>query len=182
MKLLYKNSPWGLLSVLASAETSFSTASPPSEECYSVSSDYILSHLLSCSQLLFYLEIVLTNCTVPISEKNCIKLSGLLFIFFLEVLPVLLSRETVSFGVMVTQNWGGISPPLVPSLCTEHTFTFGTILELHLIFTSLPIQSSSTFLLLSFYLYSWGSVILIFFATVFLNSDLLFSLLISFSI
>lgn len=67
----------------------------------SVRSGYILSHLLSCSQLLFYLEIVLTNCTVLISEKNYIKLSRLLLISFLEVLPVLLSRETVPLDSVI---------------------------------------------------------------------------------
>lgn len=68
------------------------------------------------------------------------------------------SAPTVSFGVMVIQNRGGTSPPLVPSFCTEHTFRFGTTLELPLIFTSFPFQSSSAFLLFSFYLYSWGSI------------------------
>lgn len=48
---------------------------------YSVSSGYILSHLLSCPKLLFYLEIVLTNCTVLISEKKLHKIVWIIFHF-----------------------------------------------------------------------------------------------------
>lgn len=117
-----------------------------------------------------------------ISEKNDIKLSGLLFIFFLEVLPVLLSRETVSLDsviwCLVTQNWGETYPPLVPSLCTEHTFRFGAILKLPLIFTSFAFQSSSVFSLFYFYLYSWGPISYFnFLCNCFLNSDLQVSFL-----
>lgn len=40
----------------------------------------------------------------------------------------------------------------------KYSFRFGTILELPLIFTSFPFQSSSIFSLFSFYLYSWGVI------------------------
>lgn len=131
--------------------------------CCSVNSGYILSHLLSWSQLLFYLEIVLTNCTVLISEKNYIKLSRLLFIVFLEVLAVLLSRETVPLDSVIWCHGyselgkGNASSCSLP-VHWIHTFRFGNIFELPLIFTSFLFQGSSVFLNCFLFIYIWGSI------------------------
>lgn len=73
---------------------------------YSASSDYILSHLLSCLQLLFYSEIVLTNCTELISGKRTCTCPDY-FSFpshrcYKRCSPGSRCPLTVSFGVLVT--------------------------------------------------------------------------------